>query len=43
MLYQACLQLGGHEVVPFLLDVAEAALAGTGRPGRPTATTAVSR
>ena len=26
MLYEACLQLDGHEVVPFLLDAAEAAL-----------------
>jgi alpha-mannosidase len=26
MLYQACLQLNGHEVIPFLLDAAEAAL-----------------
>jgi alpha-mannosidase len=26
MLYQACLQLNGHEVIPFLLDTAEAAL-----------------
>jgi alpha-mannosidase len=43
MLLEACLQLGGHEVVPFLLDVAEASLSELAS-GWPTASdVAVSR
>ena len=34
MILQAAQQLGDHEVVPHLLDIAEAALAITGPPGQ---------
>jgi alpha-mannosidase len=43
MLYEACLQLPGHEVVPFLLDVAESALSELANDWPSAMDTAVSR